>query len=49
MDLGAVKRKQGGADLVGFDFVQLVVGDLDGRDAKIVGGDAVEKHGREFV
>ena len=55
--LGVVKWKQGGFDLLGFDFVKLGVGDFFGRDAQFAGGevavlvgvDAVEERGDEFA
>lgn len=48
---------QGGANLLGFDFVQLGVGDLFGRDVEFAGGqlavlvgvDAVEERGDELA
>lgn len=56
-ELRIVKREQGGADLQSFDFVQLGVGDLVGRDAEFAGGqlavlvgvDAVEERGDEVL
>ena len=56
-ELRVVKRQQGGADLFGFDFVQLGVGDCVGRDAEVagsqlavfVGVDAVEERGDELA
>ena len=52
-ELRVVKRKQGGFDLFGFDFVKLDVGDFFGRDVEFAGGqfavlvgvDAVEERG----
>ena len=56
-ELGPEKRAQGGADLFGFDFVQLGVGNLVGCDAEFAGGqlavlvgvDAVEERGDELA
>ena len=56
-ELGPKKRQQGGADLFGFDLVQLIVGDVVGGDAEFGGGevavlvgvDAVKEAGDELA
>ena len=48
-DLRIVKREQGGADLFGFDFVQLGVGDLVGSNAEFAGGQLAVLVGRVGV